>query len=231
MSFAEDYLIEREYPQFTNDKQKLLIEHFKNFSDALCDRNENDASNFLFLIFADFSRQHHIPNESFYKSHMANALAFARGKLTAESSKLKGEPDFTIEMRNQVLVIEVKYRKLPSVYQTGAGEAHPDYSKDGDAGNSADFLDVDPSKDTSANDEVMPERKSISSKTVAKKKKEQIQMLLDSAIAEALRQIDSRGYAKSYLGGSSSVWKVAVAIVDRDTVKIKFLKATYENKG
>ncbi|MDR1041685.1 MAG: AAA family ATPase, partial [Deltaproteobacteria bacterium] len=84
MSYAQDHLVGNLYPNISDDEQTRFVNLSKKFCSRLCDIDADDAANCLSSIFAGIPYDYHSGLESFYKSHMNTALAFARGFVFAE---------------------------------------------------------------------------------------------------------------------------------------------------
>lgn len=148
---------------------------------------------------------------------MNTVLAFARGFLTAEKHSGDGRPDFVLETRRQVLVIEIKYAKSddPCVNSTldnpsGVKQADIIHDDSGDTRSANPSVTTLPGVSLQQNDQQKWEEKT------------QIRSLIDSGITAALNQISDKNYASEYLDGSKRVWAVAVSILGRTAVKIQF---------
>jgi hypothetical protein len=223
MSFAEDYLIEREFPTFTSEAQKEFVEVSSDFSNAFCNRDVAEATRLLMIIFAKVSHQNFEETEAFHKSHMEKALLFSRGQIIPEDSKSKGDADFVLKMRGQVLVIEVKYHKLSSddhnFIQANSSELEPVqgiYAQ-------RDHTTIPPESVTCS------EKNLDLRKTKKLELKQKIQRLLNKGIKLAFEQIDNRNYAMPYLAGNADVWAVAVSIVGRGEVAISYRQVGHKS--
>ncbi|MDR1040328.1 MAG: AAA family ATPase [Deltaproteobacteria bacterium] len=238
MSYAEDYLIGRLYPDFDRNSVagEKLIERYKDFCRALNDLQPREAEKQLSSIFASLPHVHHPKNniadrEFFYKSHMLPALYYADAIVTAEKREAGGDPDFVLEMRQgNVLVMEVKYGKLansddsenrraPSSHQ-GSADAFP---AGGQGRDSAEAYSGAAIRRGSRARTSLPIKMELRAKKAEKAEKaKMIETLLDDGIRRAFRQIHEKQYARGYLGGKNAVYAVAVSIAGRFHVKIEF---------
>jgi hypothetical protein len=220
MSFAADYLVERNYPWLTSEARRQFIEVSTNFCNAFCAREEEIAENYLASIFAATAHQNYVESEAYHRSHIAKALLFARGHITEEKSKSRGEPDLVLEMRGEVMVIEVKYNKLDNIAKPEPNCASPNRRNiNGTEGATARILGKAINRE---------QKTKASRKPTNLERKELTSQLLDKGINVAFKQINDMGYAEPYLGGSGTVWAVAISVVGRGEVRIRFRKATYK---
>jgi hypothetical protein len=223
MSFAEDYLIEREYPAFTPESQKEFVKVSTDFSNAFCNRDGTKAAILLQIIFAKVSHQNFEETEAFHKSHMEKALFLSRGQLVPEDSKSKGDADFVLKMRGQVLVIEVKYHKLSSedsnVTNTNSSEQETGQKPSAQRANT-----TIPPESVNSNLKYPVLRKTKKMEYERKKSR-----LLKKGLKLAFEQIDDRNYAIPYLEGTADVWDVAVSIVGRGEVAISYRKVMHKS--
>ncbi|MDR1042153.1 MAG: AAA family ATPase [Deltaproteobacteria bacterium] len=229
MSYAEDYLIGKLYPDFDPDSAagENLIERYKDFCKALSSIQPREAEKQLSSIYSSFPHVHHPTKiigdrEFFYKSHMLPALYYADAIVTAEKREAGGDPDFVLEMRHgDVLVMEVKYSKLtdstdhvngrtPTDSQ-GSAEAFP---TGGQARDSVEATSGTGFRHGSGTGTSLPTKKELKAKN--------IERLLDGGIRRAFRQIHDNQYARKYLGGKNAVYAVAVSVAGRFHVKIEF---------
>jgi hypothetical protein len=219
MSFAEDYLIGKEYPLLSSQAKKDLIKISTDFSNAFCDRDGPEAARLLQIFFSTVSHQNFEETEAFHKSHMEKALYFSRGHLTAEESKSEGDADFVLKMRGQVFVIEVKYHKLLSDDEDDIKLTFPEtpnvqgIERD-DLGITIDLKDA-----VNFRGETVNLKKSKKMESGHRKSK-----LLARGIRLAFEQIEDKGYATPYLTGTADVWAVAVSVVGRGKVAISYLQ-------
>jgi hypothetical protein len=223
MSFAEDYLIEREYPTLTSESQKEFVKISTAFSNSFCNRDGAEAAILLRIIFLKVSHQNFKETEAFHKSHMEIALFFSRGQLITDDSKSKGDADFVLKMHGQVLVIEVKYNKLSSYDQNLTNI------------NSSELETVQGLYSQSDLKTIPPETGNFNGKNLnlCKTKKMEYEQkklrLLNKGIKLAFEQIYERNYAMPYLAGSADVWAVAVSIVGRGDVAISYRQVGYKS--
>ncbi|MDR1039073.1 MAG: hypothetical protein LBR80_02680, partial [Deltaproteobacteria bacterium] len=180
--------------------------------------------------FAGIPYDYHSGLESFYKSHMNTALAFARGFVFAEKHSGDGRPDFILETRRQVLAIEVKYSKSddPSVNATldspdRQSEVTVDGGKSGSSSVSGATGVQDKGRDSDGNGPIEAGNLTSSDgKTLA---------LLNKGISAAFDQINHNAYTLEFLDGTKDVWGVAVSIVGRTGVKIQFKEIQRKQSG
>ncbi|MDR1042093.1 MAG: AAA family ATPase [Deltaproteobacteria bacterium] len=233
MSFAEDYLVERIYPDISMDAQTDFLTLYRKFSDAITSIEPESASNYLSSIFAGLPHQHHDDDkESFFKSHMIRALSFVRGKFSAEYGNGGGVPDFVVMSRKNVFVIEVKYHDLPQSLAKNGQDSQPkdsslasgtgmstlpasSGSEGSESGKATGHGQIDAGSPTpSERNHAVPVRK-----------------LLDRGIADAISQICRKKYPLEFLGQDKKVWAVAVSIVGRMNVEIRFEEMSYKSFG
>jgi hypothetical protein len=225
MSFAEDYLIEMEYPLLSSQARKDLIKISTDFSNAFCDRDGAKAARLLQIFFSTVSHQTFEETEAFHKSHIEKALYFSRGHLTAEDSKSEGDADFVLKMRGQVFVIEVKYHKLTSDDENNIELTLPETSilqgTDLNGNGTTRF----PTDSFTFNGETVNLKKSKNMEYEQRKSK-----LLARGIKLAFKQIEDNGYATPYLVETADVWAVAVSVVGRGKVAISYLQVGHREK-
>jgi hypothetical protein len=238
MSYAEDYLIGRLYPDIASDSEarKSLIDRYKGFCKALGAIQSEKAAEQLSSIYATFPHVFHpdksiVDREFFYKSHMLPALYYADAIVTAEKREAGGDPDFILEMRcGDIFVMEVKYSKPPDSPDSGTvgtTTAVVGAVADIQANDSAGTLSLK----GQALDSALPPSgasPSLDSAGASSLRRENdpkimdIEKLLDGGIRRAFKQIRDRQYARKYLGGDNAVYAVAVSVAGRFHVKIEF---------
>jgi hypothetical protein len=217
ISYAQDYLVARLFPNISISSRTRFMNLAMRFCSQLNDINAEDAADSLSSIFAGIPYDYHNDQESFYKSHMNTALAFARGFLTAEKHSGDGRPDFVLETRRHVLVIEVKYVKSSEPYVNGTLDnpsGTPVTERNPGESNNSDIVN--------APDNVKAEVDQRLKRLQKLEENVQLQALLDDGINSAFNQISHNNYALEYLDGAKKVWAVAVSILGRTAVKIKF---------
>ncbi|MDR1040670.1 MAG: AAA family ATPase [Deltaproteobacteria bacterium] len=229
MSYAEDYLIGRLYPNFDPNSAtgENLIKRYKDFCKALSAIQPREAEKQLSSIYSTFPHVHHpkkgiADREFFYKSHMLPALYYADAVVTAEKREAGGDPDFVLEMRHgNILVMEVKYSKLTD---SADGENEPTRGAHHDTAAvfPADGKDRNTPDDTPGNAIRLDSRGKSALPTKKELEAEKIEKLLDDGIRRAFRQINDNQYARKYLGGKNAVYAVAVSVAGRFHVKIEF---------
>jgi hypothetical protein len=211
ISYAQDYLLGKIYPDISNNDQLRFKDLAVNFCSLFCDTKADASSDLLSSLLASIPYDHHTASESFYKSHLSTIFAFAQGMLSIEPHVGDGRPDFLIETRKQYLIIEVKYHKS---YATAANRTLDNPSgipqNDGETA-TAD----DPGKTIT---DALP-RQNRKPKRITD---EQLLKLLDDGIADAFDQISDNDYVLGFLHRNKKVWGVAISIVGRTGVKIKF---------
>jgi hypothetical protein len=223
MSFAADYLIEREYPSFTPDALKEFVKVSTDFSNAFCNRDGAESSRLLKIIFAQVSHQNFEETEAFHKSHMEKALFFSRGHLIPEDSKSKDDADFVLKMRGQVFVIEVKYHKLSSDDQSITEENSTELETAQGPSALRDLSTIHSEHTNFYGNNI------TLSKTKKMKLEQKITKLLNRGIKLSFEQIDDRNYAIPYLIGTADVWAVAVSIVGRGEVAISYRQVGHKS--
>jgi hypothetical protein len=209
MSYAQDYLIRNLYPNITLSNQARIMNLAKNFCSELCGIDADDAANSLSSIFAGIPYDFHAEIESFYKALMNVVLIFARGFLTADKYSGGWRPDFVLEMRNQVLVIEVEFSKSCDSYVNGT----------------IDNPMGIPQTEAEAGDgraRVIEKSRQVQERKQNWDGRENILTLLDNGIDDAFEKIFRNAYTLEYMDGMKKVWAVAVSLVGRTGVKIKF---------
>ncbi|MDR1041643.1 MAG: AAA family ATPase [Deltaproteobacteria bacterium] len=239
MSYAQDHLVGNLYPNISDDEQTRFVNLSKKFCSSLCDIDADDAADCLSSIFAGIPYDYHSGLESFYKSHMNTALAFARGFVFAEKHSGDGRPDFILETRRQVLVIEVKYSKSddPSVNVTldNPDRQLEDTVDGGKSGSSSKSGETDVQGKDGDNDGSAPikagDRKSGGAGGSGTGGNGGPLALLNNGISAAFDQILHNAYALEFLDGTKDVWAVAVSIVGRTGVKIQFKEIKRKQSG
>ncbi|MDR1041276.1 MAG: AAA family ATPase [Deltaproteobacteria bacterium] len=211
MSYAEDYLVGMAFPDISVSEQARYISLAKDFCFEFLNIRADEAAKRLSSIFAGIPYDYHFESECFYKSHMNTTLSFARGFLTAEKNTAGGEPDFVLETRGQVMVIEVKYGPSTELSVNG--------TLDNPSGKPRVSGDVEVTEKAGQNGEggVSPKARNPKGKG-----EHRTVTFLDQGLAKAMNQINHRQYALEFLGNGKKVWAVAVSIVGRTGVKIKF---------
>jgi hypothetical protein len=222
MSYAQDHLIPRLFPKISAVERTRFYNLSTKFCVQLCRIDADQSADYLSSIFAGIPYDYHTELESFYKSHMNTVLAFARGFLTAEKHSGEGRPDFVLETRHHVLVIEVKYAKSddPYVNNTIDNRCGQDMNPQDDGyakgSNDSDTVDTQCDDRNGFFDDLLQVRNQ------KWHGKERLLTILDNGITAALTQITDNGYALEYLDDTKKVWAVAVSILGRTGVKIKF---------
>jgi hypothetical protein len=239
LSYAEDFLIGRLYPDIDSEARENLISRYKGFCRAISAIRPREASEQLTSIYANFSHVHHPDKamrdrEFFYKSHMLPALYYLDAVVTAEKREAGGDPDFVIEMhRGGVFILEVKYSKLPDSADEvtdGISLKPPDSTVDDTMGINGHDSDGDYADDQGQKSDASTFGAGLGSgiqgANCQEPKKDpktaEINKLLDGGIRRAFKQIHERQYAEKYLGGKHAVYAVAISIAGRFHVRIKF---------
>ncbi|MDR1041856.1 MAG: AAA family ATPase [Deltaproteobacteria bacterium] len=217
ISYAQDYLVTKLYPNISLSSKARFLTLATEFCSQLCNINAEDATDSLSSIFAGIPYDYHTQQESFYKSHMNTVLAFARGFLTAEKHAGDGRPDFILETRRQVLVMEVKYVKSNEPCVNDTLDNPSGMPLTGSNHEDADDLDT---IDTSCN--VNTETHMRQKEPRKWEKIDQFHTLINNGINAAFNQISENNYGLEYLDGTKKVWAVAVSILGRTAVKIEF---------
>jgi hypothetical protein len=92
--------------------ETLLNRIVKDLYRALLSQDTDNIKKIFEGIFSTVSNRQHMSYERYYHSLIHVALFVAGVKVRSESSGSEGDSDLVCEFQNQILVIEVKYRKV-----------------------------------------------------------------------------------------------------------------------
>ncbi|MDR1081834.1 MAG: AAA family ATPase [Deltaproteobacteria bacterium] len=238
LQFAKEFLIDTLYSNLSETSKSELFKLLEEFTSAFCNCDAKTSEEKLSAIFSSYPFKLHISRESYYQTIMFGALSFANGTVTSEKNTVHGITDLILELHNDTVIIaEVKYDKTNDNIQN---KENGTYTKN-QTSSGTDLNRNEPlqnTEDATLRSKTAPAATSAYGPTKDKIKKnfkltkitEKINRLLDRGLLSAFKQIEQKEYAAEFIHKKRNVWIAAVAIVDKNHVKIKFQKVDYSEE-
>jgi Holliday junction resolvase-like predicted endonuclease len=225
ISFAREYLIQHFFPDLNKDERKGLCRQYDEFSSYFIRHDSKNAASVLSSIFANFSHQTQLSGEHFFQSQTKSALSLV-GHVTEERSVGGGDIDLVLENSGTktIYVIEIKYRKSPILSERIDNSEISNLPTPSTSSIITSGLVVAPEK-TGDSTKIKFDSKDIQkNRTLDERLK--VKHALKLAIRDAFVQIRKKEYAKGFLYQDKTVYSVAIAVIGRSDVKIKFRKVS-----